>query len=100
MVSNPEGTFQMRTSHSLDPVRVIFDDEHLVGDAGLIQTATLAQQLSLLGLFTEHEDLGDAPGRANDDCDALRAGATAAVLGPGLRAPSTLGSSCAPSAWR
>ena len=95
----------MRSSHSLDSIRVMFDDEHLVADAGLIQTSTLAQRLGLEALFDEHVDLGDAPGRANvglkaltiidsvlaggdsiDDCDALRGGATGSVLGHGLRA--------------
>jgi hypothetical protein len=61
-------------------------------------------------LFDEQVDLGDAPGRAHvghkamtvihsalaggdsiDDCDALRAGATQAVLGHGVLAPSTIG---------
>jgi hypothetical protein len=116
--TNPEGTFQMRSSHSLDPIRVMFDDEHLVADAGLIQTATLAQHLGLEALFTEHVDLGDAPGRANvglkaltiidsvlaggdciDDCDILRAGATSVVLGHGLRAPSTLGTFLRSFSW-
>ena len=36
-----EGTFQMRSSHSLDSLDVIFDDEHLVADAGLVLPATL-----------------------------------------------------------
>ena len=31
----------MRSSHSLDSLDVIFDDEHLVADAGLVLPATL-----------------------------------------------------------
>ncbi|HEY6422743.1 MAG TPA: IS1380 family transposase [Pseudonocardiaceae bacterium] len=100
----------MSSSHSLDGIAVTFDDGRLVADAGLIATATLAQHLGLLELFDEHVDLGGAPGRANvglkamtvihsvlaggdsiDDCDALRAGATQAVLGHAVRAPSTIG---------
>jgi len=100
----------MQSSHSLDAICVIFDDEHLVADAGLIQPATLAQHLGLRELFDDRIDLGDVPGRANvgdkamtvvhsalaggdsiDDCDALRAGATRAVLGHGVAAPSTIG---------
>ena len=61
----------MRSSHSLDSIRVMFDDEHLVADAGLIQTSTLAQRLGLEALFDEHVDLGDAPGRANVGLKAL-----------------------------
>ncbi len=108
----------MSSSHSLDPIEVIFDDERLVADAGLIQSATLAQHLGLRGLFGTHVDLGDAPGRANvgdkamtvihsalaggdsiDDCDALRAGATGAVLGHVVSAPSTLGTFLRSFTW-
>jgi len=100
----------MQSSHSLDAICVIFDDEHLVADAGLIQPATLAQHLGLRELFEDRVELGDAPGRANvgdkamtivhsalaggdsiDDCDALRAGSTKAVLGHAVAAPSTIG---------
>ena len=100
----------MRSLHTLDRVEVIFDDEHLVADAGLILPATLAEHLGLCELFDTHIDLGASAGRANvglkamtlvhsalaggdsiDDCDVLRAGATAAVLGHAVRAPSTLG---------
>jgi hypothetical protein len=81
-----------------------------VADAGLLLPATLAERLGLKELLDEHVDLGRAPGAANpgakalslvysalaggdciDDAAALRAGATAAVLGGELRAPSTLG---------
>jgi hypothetical protein len=100
----------MRSCHSLDRVDVIFDDERLVANAGLMLPATLAQHLGLRELVDRHVDLGDAPGRANvghkamtivhsalaggdsiDDADALRAGATQAVLGHVVLAPSTLG---------
>ena len=37
----------MRSLHTLDRVEVIFDDEHLVADAGLILPATLAEHLGL-----------------------------------------------------
>ncbi len=98
------------SSHALDRLDVGFDDDHLVADAGLLLPATLAQHLGLKELFDANVDLGTAPGRANvghkamtiigsllaggdsiDDCDALRAGGTEAVLGHELRAPSTLG---------
>ena len=100
----------MRSSHTLDSIEVTFDDGHLVADAGLILPATLAEHLGLRELFDTNIDLGASAGRANiglksmtivhsalaggdsiDDCDVLRAGATAMVLGHGLRAPSTLG---------
>ena len=102
--------FDARSCHSLDRVDVTFDDEHLVANAGLMLPATLAQHLGLRELFDEHVDLGDAAGRANvghkamtlihsalaggdciDDADVLRSGATEAVLGHAVLAPSTLG---------
>jgi DDE family transposase len=108
----------MSSSHSLDPIGVIFDDDHLVADAGLIQTATLAQHLGLKQLIDASIDLGDAPGRANvghkamtlihsalaggdsiDDAQALRAGSTESVLGHALRAPSTLGTFLRSFTW-
>jgi hypothetical protein len=98
------------SSHSLDRMRVIFDDEHAVPDAGLIQPATLAEHLGLRELFDEHVDLGAVPSRANvglkamtlvhsalaggdciDDANRMRAGLTPEVLGHPVRAPSTLG---------
>jgi hypothetical protein len=108
----------MRSCHTLDAVEVTFSDEHLVANAGLVLPATLAQHLGLLGVFQEHLDLGDAPGRANvghkamtlihsallggdsiDDADALRAGETQAVLGHGVLAPSTLGTFLRSFTW-
>jgi hypothetical protein len=113
-----EGTFSMRSSHSLDRLEVTFDDGHVVADAGLVLPATLAQHLGLRELFEECVDLGDAPGRANvghkamtlihsaladgdciDDADGLRAGKTAAVLGHAVLAPSTLGTFLRSFTW-
>ena len=117
-ISELKDTFSMRSSHSLDAIAVTFDDERLVADAGLIQPATLAQHLGLKGLYDTYVDLGDAPGHANvghkamtiihsalgggdsiDDCDALRAGATQAVLGHVVLAPSTLGTFLRSFTW-
>lgn len=108
----------MRSSHSLDALDVMFDDEHLVADAGLIQPATLAQHLGLRELFDSCVDLGEARGRANvglkamtvihsvlgdgdsiDDCDKLRAGSTQKVLGHDVRAPSTIGTFLRSFSW-
>ena len=118
MSPESEGTFSMRSCHSLDAIEVIFDDQRLVADAGLVLPATLAQHLGLRELFDSHIDLRDAPGRANvgvkamtlvhsvlaggdsiDDADALRAGATGAVLGHPVRAPSTLGTFLRSFTW-
>ncbi len=61
--NNPEseGTFLMRSSHSLDAIGVTFDDEHAVANAGLILPATLAQHLGLRALFDDHVDICRAP---------------------------------------
>ena len=107
-----------RDCKSLDRLDVTFDDDHSVADAGLVLTATLAQHLGLRELFDECVDLGEAPGRANvghkamtlihsvladgdciDDVDALRAGATASVLGHAVVAPSTLGTFLRSFTW-
>jgi Transposase DDE domain group 1 len=108
----------MSSSHSLDAIGVTFDDGRLVAGAGLIAPATLAQHLGLTELFEANVDLGDAPGHANvghkamtvihsalaggdsiDDCDALRAGSTQAVLGHGVSAPSTVGTFLRSFSW-
>ncbi|UTI66221.1 IS1380 family transposase [Paraconexibacter antarcticus] len=89
---------------------VVFDDERAVANAGVMLPALLAQRLGLEQLIEECVDLGDRPGAANpgrkvmtmcsamvlgadciDDCDPLRSGQTAAVLGHRVAAPSTLG---------
>ena len=98
------------SSHTLDRIAVTFDDDHLVANAGLIAPATLAGHLGLRELFDSYVDLGSAPGHANvglkamtlvhsalaggefiDDANAMRCASTPAVLGHGVRAPSTLG---------
>ena len=100
----------MRVSRSLDTVAVMFDDDNLVANAGLILPATLAQHLGLEALINERVRLTDPsagfrPGRkaltlvhsmiagadSIDDCDVLRAGSSSAVLGHVVMAPSTLG---------
>ncbi|MGH7642195.1 MAG: IS1380 family transposase [Candidatus Dormibacteria bacterium] len=98
------------SSHTLDRLGVAFDDPHAVANAGLLLPATLAQHLGLRQLIERQLDLGEAPGRANvghkaltlvhamlaggdsiADCDVLRSGASQAVLGHAVLAPSTLG---------
>ena len=93
-----------------DRIRIAFDDDRLVANAGLLLPVTLAQHLGLRELVDGHVDLGGAPGRANagdkmltlvasalaggdciDDADALRSGSTGRVLGCVVKAPSTLG---------
>ena len=95
---------------SPDGIHIAFGDHRLVGNAGLILPATLAQHLGLPQLVQQRLDLGDAPGRANtgdkivtlvasalaggdciDDADVLRTGGTARTLGCVVKAPSTLG---------
>ena len=93
-----------------DATRVVFDDQRVVANAGMVLPAVLADRLGIEALVGESVDLGDRPGAANpgrkvmslvsamclgadciDDCDLLRVGQTGAVLGHGVVAPSTLG---------
>ena len=93
-----------------DTAVVVFDDEHVVANAGVMLPALLAQRIGIEELVDETVDLGDQPGSAHpgrkvmslvsamvlgadciDDCDVLRSGQTAAVLGHRVSAPSTLG---------
>jgi Transposase DDE domain group 1 len=94
----------------LDAVAVAFDDERAVADAGIVLPATLARRLGVEALVDERVVLGERVGAGNegakvmtlisamllgadciDDCDVLRSGRTADVLGHRVMAPSTLG---------
>lgn len=94
----------------LDGVAVCFDDERAVADAGIVLVATLARRLGVEEVVDERVDLGKRGGAGNagakvmtlvsamalgadciDDCDVLRSGRTADVLGHRVMAPSTLG---------
>jgi hypothetical protein len=100
----------------LDAVAVVFDDEPAVVDAGVVLVATLAGRLGMEALVDEHVGLGARAGAGNegakvmtlvsamalgadciDDCDMLRSGRTAELLGHRVMAPSTLGTFCARS---
>ena len=93
-----------------DALRVVFDDERAVANAGVLLPAVLAERLGIEALVDRIVDLGDRAGSANpgrkvmslvsamalgadciDDCDVLRSGQTRAVLGHAVAAPSTLG---------
>ncbi len=96
---------------TLDSVRVAFDEQRLVSDAGLLVTATLAQRLGVQELVNESVWLGyrmpgaALPGRKVmslvhgmlagadriDQMNVLRAGSTQLVVGHRVMAPSTLG---------
>ena len=103
-----KGTFRVKACQNLDAVRVTFDDDRAVANAGLVLTATTAQHLGLLDAAQDMIRL-DGPGAANagvkamtvieamvagadciDDIDVLRAGSTAKVLGHRVAAPSTI----------
>lgn len=95
----------------LDGLRVCFDDERVVSDAGIALVATLAGRLGVEALVRRLVCLRrDLPGAANagrkvmaliyamllgadciDDCEVLRSGRTRRLLGGWLPAPSTLG---------
>jgi hypothetical protein len=87
---------------------VVFDDERAVANAGVLLPALLAGRLGIERLVDESIDLGDRAGAANpgrkvmtmisamalgadciEDCDVLRSGQTATVLGHRINAPST-----------
>jgi Transposase DDE domain group 1 len=93
-----------------DATRVVFDDERVVANAGVMLPAVLADRLGIEALVDQTVDLGDRPGAAHpgrkvmtlvsamalgadciDDCAMLRSGQTSAVLGHRVAAPSTLG---------
>jgi len=96
---------------NLDSVRVAFNEERLVSDAGLLLCASLAERLGIEELVNESVWLDPrAPGAALpgrkvmslvhgmlagadsiDDMNVLRAGSTGLVLGHRVMAPSTLG---------
>jgi hypothetical protein len=95
----------------LDGLRVEFDDERAVSDAGVMLVATLAKRLGIEALAARLVGLRrDRPGAANagrkvmallfamvlgadsiDDCVVLRAGRPRRLLGGWMPAPSTLG---------
>ena len=101
----------------LDGLRVEFDDERVVSDAGIALVATLAERLGIEALAGRLVSLRrDRSGAANvgrkvmalvyamalgadsiDDCDVLRVGRTRRLLGGWVAAPSTLGTFCARS---
>lgn len=95
----------------LDSVRVSFDDERVVSNAGIALVATLAGRLGIESLVQRWVRLRpEVPGASNagrkamaliyamllganciDDCEVLRTGRTRRLLGGWLPAPSTLG---------
>jgi hypothetical protein len=89
---------------------VVFDDDRVVVNAGLVLAVTLGRRLGLEALVDAAIRLGGRPGASRpgrkvlslvhamllgadciDDCDVLRAGRTEAILGHKAMAPSTLG---------
>jgi hypothetical protein len=93
------------SSHLLDPIRVTFDDERAVADAGLLLTGTLIGRLGLEQLIAERVSRGYRPGRkfltvastllAGGDCidgvKLLHAGSAAKIVRHDTVAASTLG---------
>ncbi|MDQ2897551.1 MAG: IS1380 family transposase [Actinomycetota bacterium] len=93
-----------------DRSKVVFDDERVVVNAGVLLAVTLGRRLGIEALVDATVKLGSRPGAARpgrkvlslihamllgadsiDDCGLLRSGQTEAVLGHRAMAPSTLG---------
>jgi len=93
-----------------DRSKVVFDDERVVVNAGIVLAVKLGRRLGLEALVDAAVGLGGRPGAARpgrkvlslvhamllgadciDDCEILRAGRTEAILGHRAMAPSTLG---------
>src|SRR4051794_22656434 len=93
-----------------DRSELVFDDERVVVNAGIVLAVTLGQRLGIEALVDAAVKLGARPGASRpgrkvlslihamllgadciDDCDVLRAGRTEALLGHRAMAPSTLG---------
>jgi Transposase DDE domain group 1 len=93
-----------------DRSEVVFDDERMVVNAGVVLASTLGRRLGIEALVDAVVQLGGRAGAARpgrkvlslvhamllgadciDDCEILRAGRTEAVLGHKAMAPSTLG---------
>ena len=98
------------TPGRIERIQVAFDDKNLVANAGLLMVSTLSQSLGLEELIEAKVSLGKRLGGANpgakiltlvhamtaganhiDHVDILRAGASEAVLGHKVSAPSTVG---------
>jgi hypothetical protein len=93
------------SSHVLDPIRVTFDDDNAVADAGLLLTGTVVKRLGLEQVTDVRVTRGYRPGRklltivstllaggdCIDDVDLLRAGATSKIVGHDTVAASTVG---------
>ena len=105
-------------SHSPDRFEVVFDEESLVADAGLLAAGALMGRLGVEQAVEESVRLGGRPGGAApgrkvlslvaamlvggdhiDHADRLRAGATRRVLRFAVMAPSTLGTFLRAFTW-
>ncbi len=105
-------------SHSPDRLEVVFDEESLVADAGLLAAGALLGRLGVGEAVEASVRLGGRPGGAApgrkvlslvaamavggthiDHADRLRAGATRRVLGFAVMAPSTLGTFLRSFTW-
>jgi hypothetical protein len=93
------------SSHVLDPIRVTFDNDRAVADAGLLLTGTLAGRIGLEATIDEKVTRGYRPGRklltvvstllaggdCIDDVNLLQAGVTSKIVGHDTVAASTIG---------
>ena len=107
-----------RIPSDIDRLAVVFDEESLVSDAGLLAVGTLIKRLGMEQLLDETVRMGGRPGGARpgrkvlslvasmllggshiDHADRLRAGSTPRVLPFRVMAPSTLGTFLRSFTW-
>lgn len=107
-----------RIPNSIDRLGVVFDDESLVSDAGLLLAGSLMSRLGLEQMIDDTVNLGSRAGGARpgrkilslvasmltggshiDHADRLRAGSTQGVLPFQVMAPSTLGTFLRSFTW-
>jgi len=108
----------VKLSHTWSTATPLFDDEHLVSDAGLVPVMALAEQAGLSELVAERVELGatrvvsagvNPPGKLSSIIAGMAAGADSiddlqVVRSGGMQrlfeqvyAPATLGSCCGSS---
>ncbi len=80
----------MASSHTSQPLSVVFDDRRVVADAGLLIPAQMADRLGLADLFDKHLDLGRRAGRAHVGAKAMTVVASLLAGGDSIQEAGSL----------